>query len=158
GGFAFALRDEEQQTLILGVDHFGIRRLYYTLTPEGIAFASCPSAVITAPRVERRVDLPAVFEYLNFGYVPSPRCIYARLRRLPPGHLLLVRNGKATLQRYFDITYSEQTTAQREVATALYHLIEEGIGKALHGIRAKEVGAFLSGGTDSSAIVGLMGR
>jgi len=158
GGFAFALRDEQQQTLILGVDQFGIRRLYYTLTPKGIAFASCPSAVATAPRFERRVDLAAVFEYLNFGYVPSPRCIYARVHRLPPGHLLVVRNGNATLQRYFDITYSEQAAAQREVATALYHLMEEAVGKALHGIPPKEVGAFLSGGTDSSAIVGLMGR
>ena len=158
GAFAFALWDQRQRILLLGVDHFGIRRLYYTVNSDSIAFASRPSAVVGAPGVERRVDLTAVFDYLNFGYVPAPRSIHAGVHRLPPGHVLIVRDGSARLEPYFDITYSEQPADRGETATTLCRLTQEAVGRALGGRATKEVGAFLSGGTDSSTVVGLMGR
>jgi len=158
GAFAFALWDQRQRILLLGVDHFGICRLYYTMNSESIAFASRPSAVVTAPSIDRRVDLTAAFDYLNFGYVPAPRSIYAGVHRLPPGHFLIVRDGSVTLKPYFDLTYSEHHAGRAETAATLDRLTEEAVGRALCGRTTKEVGAFLSGGTDSSTIVGLMGR
>lgn len=158
GGFALALWDRRQRMLLLAVDHFGIKRLYYVTDSRRTAFASRPSALLVPPGVEGRVDFTAVYNYLNFGCIPEPRSIFAGVRRLPPGHVLVVRHGEPTLEAYWDMAYREQTLRKAEGATTLYRLTEEAVGRALREANPKEVGAFLSGGTDSSAVVGLMGR
>ncbi len=158
GAFALALWDRRQRSLVLAVDRFGIKRLHYVTDHRRTAFASRPSAVLAAPGVEQRVDLAAVYNYLNFGYIPSPESIFAGVQRLPPGHLLRVRQGAATLEPYWDMAYSEQVVRKAEGAATLYRLTEEAVARALRGAIPKNVGAFLSGGTDSSTVVGLMGR
>ncbi len=158
GAFVLALWDQRQRTLLLAVDHFGIHRLYYVSDARRTAFASRPSALLAAPGLDGRVDPTAVYNYLNFGYIPAPGSIFAGVRRLPPGHVLLVRQGELTLKAYWEMAYPEQRVPKAEGATTLYRLTEEAVARALRGTTLKEVGAFLSGGTDSSSVVGLVGR
>jgi asparagine synthase (glutamine-hydrolysing) len=157
GAFAFALWDPRQRTLLAAVDHFGIRRLHYVTDRDRTAFASRPGALLAAG-VDGRVDLSAVFQYVNFGYVPAPGSILAGVVRLPPGHSLRVSQGDARLERYWDMRYPEQAVPISEGARRLARLTEEAVARTLRGTTPKEAGAFLSGGTDSSAVVGLMGR
>lgn len=158
GAFALALWDRRQQILLLAVDRFGIKRLHYASDHRKTAFGSRQSALLEAPELEPRVDLTAVYHYLNFGFVPAPGSIFAGLRRLPPGHLLVVRDGHARLEQFWDMTYPEQPIREREAAASLCHLTEEAVAETIQGGSPKETGAFLSGGTDSSTVVGLLGR
>jgi asparagine synthase (glutamine-hydrolysing) len=158
GAFAFALWDPRERTFLAAVDHFGLRRLHYLGDPGCTAFASRPGALLALPGVDRRADLSAVFQFVNFGYVPAPVSILAGIRRLPPGHSLHVRQGEARLERYWDMRYPEQPVRAAQAARMLVGLTEDAVARALAGTTPKEAGAFLSGGTDSSTVVGLMGR
>ena len=158
GGFALALWDRRERRLLLGVDRFGIKRLYYVTTSEGFAFASRPAALLAAPGVERTVDPTAAYHYLSFGFVPAPHSIYAGVRRIPPGHVLVVRDREAVVTRYWDLTYPERPIGVREGAATTYRLVQEAVALAARGTAPKETGSFLSGGTDSSTVVGLMGQ
>jgi asparagine synthase (glutamine-hydrolysing) len=158
GAFALALWDQRERILLLAVDHFGIRRLFYATDQRCTAFASRPSALLAVPGLERAVDLTAVYNYLNFGYVPAPGAPFRGMRRLPPGHLLTVRDGQARLEQYWDMAYEERPLRESDAAATLYRATERAVGTSLSSLAPKEVGAFLSGGTDSSTVVGLMSR
>ncbi|MBI1893841.1 MAG: hypothetical protein HYS14_07020 [Candidatus Rokubacteria bacterium] len=156
GAFALALWDRRFHRLLLAVDRFGVKRLYYVRTPEGFTFASRPSPLLALPELSAEVDPTAVYQYLNFGFVPAPYSAFARVRRLPPGHTLVLRNAEPTIARYWDLAYPERPVGVREAAAATFRMVEDAVAVSLHGAAAKETGAFLSGGTDSSTIVGLM--
>ncbi len=156
GAFGVALWDERHRALVLAVDHFGMKRLHYAITPEALAFASQPSALRAVPGVTGSVDPEAVYAYLNFGYVPAPSSMFAGVRRLPPGSVLLVRGGEPAITRYWDLSYQERHLGLAEASAATVQLVEEAVSLALRDAPVKETGAFLSGGTDSSTVVGLM--
>jgi asparagine synthase (glutamine-hydrolysing) len=158
GGFAIALWEARRQRLVLAVDHFGIRRLHYTSAPGSTAFASRVAALGAAPGVSAAVDLTSVYHYLNFGYTPAPHTPFVGVRRLPPGHVLVVQDGRPTLQAYWDMRYPEDTVSERHSRPVLYALTEAAVKRAVTGLAGKDRGAFLSGGTDSSTVVGLMTR
>jgi asparagine synthase (glutamine-hydrolysing) len=156
GAFALAVWDPRQRSLLLAVDRFGMRRLYYVSDGQRVAFASRPSALLAAPNVEKKVDLATVYNYLNFGYVPAPSSIFAGIRRLEPGQCLLLGPARMHLEHYWNVSYSEARTGKSQAAATLYRATEDAVREALRDTIAKETGAFLSGGTDSSAVVGLM--
>src|SRR6266540_875196 len=105
GMFAFALWDSRRKALLLARDHLGIKPLYYAQTSQGLIFGSELKALIVSPWVRRRVDPAALAAYLRFGYVPDPLSILEGVAKLPPGHVLLVRDGRAgTPERYWDPT------------------------------------------------------
>lgn len=158
GAFAIALWDHRRRLLLLAVDHFSIRRLYYASDARQTAFASRPTAVLGAPGMARRVDPTSVFDYLNFGYVPAPASIFLGVRRLAPGHRLLVQSGRGTEERYWRLAYAGRTTSQDEGRVMLCRETEAAVGRALKGWTPKQVGTFLSGGTDSSTVLGLAAR
>ncbi|MGH7390716.1 MAG: asparagine synthetase B family protein [Candidatus Rokuibacteriota bacterium] len=158
GGFALALWDRRARTLVLAVDHFGIKRLHYAVGAAATGFGSRASALLGAAGVDGTVDPAVVYEYLNFGYVPAPASIYRGVRRLPPGHLLVVRDGRATVETYWDLEYAEQPVRRADAAATVYRLAEEAVAGTVRETPSKEIGAFLSGGTDSSTIVGLTAR
>ncbi len=158
GAFAVALWDPRQETLWLGVDHFGIKQLYYASTPGGLAFASRPSALLAVDGVPAAVDPQAVYDYLNLRAVTAPASIWKGVRRLPAGHVLTVRRGAVAEDRYWDLEYSERTIGLREAMSGTSRHVEEAVAAALGGGSAKETGAFLSGGTDSSTVLGHMAR
>ena len=158
GAFAVTLWDPRQDTLWLGVDHFGMKSLYYTTTPDGLAFATRPSALLTLPGVTPEADPQAVYDYLNIRVVTAPGSIWKGVKRLPPGHLLTVRAGAVSVERYWDLEYPERRIGLREAMAATARHVEEAVGAALGDGPIKETGAFLSGGTDSSTVLGYMSR
>ena len=98
----------------------------------------------------------AVYQHLNFGFVPAPGSIFAGVRRLPPGHELNGSAGRPT--RYRDPVFAEARTSPEAAAEETYRLAQAAVDRCVGGASAKEAGAFLSGGTDSSTVVGLMGK
>jgi asparagine synthase (glutamine-hydrolysing) len=158
GAFGLGVWDAENRELVLAVDHFGVKRLYYTGDPRSFVFGNRASELPTLSGTGARVDLAVVYNYLNFGFVPAPGSVFHGVRRLAPGHLLRVHAGQCSLEPYWDMKYPERHVRRHEGAAALYRFTEEAVGRVLEDVSPKEVGAFLSGGTDSSTIVGLMTR
>jgi asparagine synthase (glutamine-hydrolysing) len=157
GAFAIALWDPARRRLVLAADRFGFRRLYYTVTDDGIAFGSrvrSPLALSGSPAI----DPEAIYAYLNFGTVPAPQSAYRDVKRLAPAQILVWEDGRATLHRYWDVAYSERGYRQPAAARAMYRQTEDAVKQSLSGLEPKQTGAFLSGGTDSSTVVGLMSR
>jgi asparagine synthase (glutamine-hydrolysing) len=158
GAFAVAVWDGLTETLVLGVDRFNIRRLYYAVDGNRLAFAPRPGLLRAIVEVAARPDPTAVYEYLNFGYVPGPRSIFAGIERLAPGHRLTVRRDGPSVEPYWQMTYPEGQLSRASTATTLYRLTERAVADAIGHTPPDKVGAFLSGGTDSSTVVGLLSR
>ncbi|HXG02813.1 MAG TPA: asparagine synthase-related protein [Candidatus Binatia bacterium] len=157
GAFALLLWDAQRRTLLAASDPFGVKRLYYTEGPT-VAVASSPRAALAAAGRPAEVDPAAVFLYLNFGFVPTPYTVFRRLRRLPPGHVLMAGDGWLRVLPYWDIVYAERPASVGAAAARVDRLAEQAVRRALAGLEVKTAGAFLSGGTDSSTVVGLMAR
>jgi len=158
GAFALALWWPGARRLVLAADRFGVRRLYYAATPDGIAFGArvrIPPALLG---LASEVAPEAVYAYLNFGTVPAPQTIYRAVRRLPPGHALYWEDGQVRVEPYWDMQYPERPLPRATAAAALVRHTEEAVREALSGADVKHTGAFLSGGTDSSTVLGLMTR
>ena len=158
GSFAVAVWDSANRRLMLAVDQVGMRRLYYAVTSEGLAFASGAGLLRGLAGLGLAPDATAVFDYLNFGYVPAPTSIYADVHRVEPGCLVTVEHGALTVSRYWDLAYAEQALDLDEAGRRTVQLSEAAVARALGSDGLKRTGAFLSGGTDSSTIVGLMTR
>ncbi len=158
--FAFALWDRNRQTLFIARDRLGKKPLYYAWLPDGgLAFASELKALLVHPRVARDIDPQAVEEYFGLGYVPDPRSIFKSVRKLPAAHTLLVsRTGtRPSPREYWDLP--RFATAKTDEATACQELTEQ-LRAAVKARLISEVplGAFLSGGVDSSAVVAMMAQ
>ena len=158
GAFALALWWPSSRRLALAADRFGIRRLYYAATPEGIAFGTRVSVPLALPGTTSALDPEAIYAYLNYSAIPAPQTIYRDVRRLPPGHVLEWEDGRLRVEPYWDMRYAERTISPTVASATLVRHTEEAVGEALRGADPKHTGAFLSGGTDSSTIVGLMTR
>jgi asparagine synthase (glutamine-hydrolysing) len=156
GAFALALWWPGSRRLVLATDRFGIRRLYYAVGSEGIAFGTRVSIPLTFPGATTAVDPEAVYAYLNYGVVPAPQTIYRAVRRLPPGHLLEWEDGRLRVESYWEMRYTERTVSRASASASMRRHTQEAVGETLSGADPKHTGAFLSGGTDSSAVVGLM--
>jgi asparagine synthase (glutamine-hydrolysing) len=158
GAFAVALWDWRQRSLLLAADQFGIKRLYYATSEQCTAFACRLRAILGAPGVEKSVNPAGVYMYLNFDFIPAPESIFTGIRRLPPGHVLLLRQGEGAPEPYWDMAYPEQPVSKADGAARIFRLTEEAVARTLQGMRPDQIGAYLSGGTDSSTVLGLMGR
>jgi asparagine synthase (glutamine-hydrolysing) len=161
GMFAFAIWDERARKLFLARDRAGKKPLYYALTARGtLVFGSELKSLLAHPEVEREVNPEAVDAYLTFGYVPDPLCILRGVRKLPPGHHLTYAGGRLALMQYWDFQFEpDEMAGQRRAEDYLEELralLDEAVRIRL--ISDVPLGAFLSGGVDSSAVVGLMAR
>jgi asparagine synthase (glutamine-hydrolysing) len=158
GQFAFALWDANKETLFLARDRLGEKPLYYSLLPDGLLiFGSELKALLEHPALGREIDPQAVEEFFAFGYIPDPRSIYRRVAKLPPAHKLLLRRGEGMREPrpYWDVTFQEQRgRSDAELGEELVARLREVIG--LQMISDVPLGAFLSGGVDSSAVVATM--
>lgn len=158
GMFAFALWDRKQQSLFLARDRMGVKPLHYALLDDGSFIFGSELKVITAhPGFKRSLDPQAIEEYFALGYVADPRCIYATARKLPPAHTLTLRRGEklASPKGYWDVTF---TLANRISATDAQHELVERLRESikLRMVADVPLGAFLSGGVDSSSVVAMM--
>jgi asparagine synthase (glutamine-hydrolysing) len=159
GMFALAVWDVKSRTLFLARDRLGIKPLYYAESAAGVVFGSELKALLRVPEVGRRPDGEALVSYLQWGYVPEPLSILHDVRKLPPGHTLVVRDGRVVHppRRYWDpVTYFAEPRLGSEGA-----LLEELRWRLAESVKSHLVadvplGAFLSGGVDSTAVVAHM--
>jgi asparagine synthase (glutamine-hydrolysing) len=156
GMFAFALWDARKRRLLLARDRLGIKPLYYWWGPNKLIFGSELKAVTLYPDVPRQVDLASLDLFLTLEYIPAPRTIYRGILKLLPGHLLVVEQGNIKITQYWDVPYQPITQSEAECAEILSSLIKESVRLRL--ISDVPLGAFLSGGIDSSIIVGYMSQ
>ncbi len=158
GMFAFAVWDRRQQTLFLARDRMGVKPLHYALLADGSFVFGSELKVVTAfPGFPRDFDPLAVEEYFALGYVAEPRSIYRAARKLMPGHSLLLRRGHALPEprEYWDVRFTGDSRLEAsEAITQLRERIDEAVKLRL--IAEVPLGAFLSGGVDSSAVVATM--
>ena len=158
GQFAFALWDQNSETLFLARDRLGIKPLYYSLLADGrLLFGSELKALLCHPDLPRRLDPQAVEEYFSFGYVPDPKTIYRGVQKLAPGHHLVFRRGEAQprIRQYWDLAFEpDGTLSEREAMAQLEERLREAV--EIRMIAEVPLGAFLSGGVDSSSVVAFM--
>ena len=160
GMFAFAVWDRNRQTLFLARDRVGIKPLYYSFLPTGeIAFGSELKALLQIPSISREIDPAAVEDYFTFGYVPDPRSIFRAVRKLEAGTFLCLRRGETAVapRRYWDVPLegeSSGTLTQADMEAGLRDRLKASVQRRL--VADVPLGAFLSGGIDSSAVVAMM--
>ena len=155
GMFAFGIWDEVEQRLFLARDRVGQKPLYYWADQDGISFASEPKAFLVDPHFKPEVNKEAISHYLTYQYVPTPWSAFQGVRKLPPAHVLIVQKDQIHLERYWKLSYSTTFSGSCEEAQ------EELLAKLKEATKLRlisdvSLGAFLSGGIDSSVIVALM--
>ncbi len=165
GMFAFCLWDEYSQRLWLCRDRLGIKPLVYYWDEETLIFSSEIKSILCDSNVKKEIDWTALELYLTFNYIPAPKTIFKNIRKLEAGHYLLVERKTVVTRKYWDIG-SEITSLEKKPEKSferldfykerLYGLMESAVQKRM--MSDVQLGAFLSGGIDSSIIVGLMAR
>ena len=155
GMFAFAIWDARTRTLFIARDRLGKKPLSYWVDQDGIAFASEPKAFLADPSFRPEPDPSAISHYLTYQYVPHPFSAFRGVRKLPPAHYLLVKDGKISTERYWRLRYGDKRRLnETEACEELLWRLREAVRLRL--ISDVPLGAFLSGGIDSSAVVALM--
>ncbi|HZR04067.1 MAG TPA: XrtA/PEP-CTERM system amidotransferase [Burkholderiales bacterium] len=158
GMFAFALWDRNAETLFLARDRLGVKPLYYALLPDGhLLFGSELKALLAHGGLSVVLDPCAVEDYFAFGYIPEPRSIYSSVAKLPAGHTLALRRSQAPClpRQYWDVRFSHNhLLGMQEACEELHERLRESV--RLRMISEVPLGAFLSGGVDSSAVVATM--
>jgi len=161
GMFAFAIWDSRRQQLVVARDRIGEKPLYYWQGPDRFVFASEIKAIIADPTIPRRVSPRGMVNYLSFGHSLFPDTMYEGIFKLPPGHFLVVEDGRVTVHQYWDVGDEPQepdrpSVTEGEYADSVLSLLDDAVRRRM--IADVPVGAFLSGGVDSSAVVALMKR
>lgn len=161
GMFAFALWDSKNQALFLCRDRIGIKPLFYSWNGKSLSFASEIKSILSDPEISKNIDWNALNLYLTLNYIPAPYTIFKEIKKLDPGRYIMVRKEGLEIKEYWDI---EKETGPNEnkgkniraYKKKLFDLLEDAVRIRL--IADVPLGAFLSGGIDSSIIVGLMSR
>lgn len=160
GMFAFAIWDRNQQLLFVARDRLGIKPLFYAVLPDGsFAFSSELKALKTLDNLPRDIDVTAIEDYFTFGYIPEPKTIYQGVHKLRPGHTILLKKGSTDVvqKEYWDIPFKPVELSSPDLTE------KELVERMREAVRVRMVaevplGAFLSGGVDSSAVVAMMAK
>jgi len=157
GMFGLAIWDKRTRTLLLARDRVGIKPLHYARVNGRLYFGSEIKSLLCAPDLPRDLDAGAFDHYLSFLYTPPDGSIFRAVRKLPPGHLLTWTNGRIQIDRYWQWPASEDYSGREIDAVAdLHDVLADAVGS--HLVSDVPIGAFLSGGIDSSIVVGLMAK
>jgi asparagine synthase (glutamine-hydrolysing) len=156
GMFAFALWDSRRQQLMIARDRVGKKPMHYALRDGTLSFASELGGLLADGEIPRDVDPEAIDCYLAYGYVPYPLSAYRAVRKLPPAHTLILRDGRVELRRYWQLDYGRKLegVSQEELCERIRDAIRKATRRRM--IADVPLGAFLSGGIDSSAVVAAM--
>jgi asparagine synthase (glutamine-hydrolysing) len=154
GMFAFALWDVPRRQLLLARDHIGIKPLYYWVGQDRLIFGSELKSVIANPAVPREIDLVALDQFLTLEYIPSPRTIFKGVNKLPAGYRLVYQEGNIHIEQYWDIPDKDVPSDEKIIEEMLIELIDDSVRMQL--MSDVPLGAFLSGGIDSSTVVASM--
>ncbi|HLF22837.1 MAG TPA: asparagine synthase (glutamine-hydrolyzing), partial [Burkholderiales bacterium] len=155
GMYAFAIWDDREQQLFAARDRFGEKPLYYARMPDGtLLLASEIRSLLASGLLVPRLSLEAVDAFLAFGYVPPDRTVYQNVQTLPPGHCLHWKGGELTVKRYWYPQFNPQPISLDDAAERMRELLAQAVRRQM--VADVPVGAFLSGGHDSSTVVALM--
>jgi len=154
GMFAFAILDENKRRLFLARDRLGIKPLYYHISGGRLYFASEIKALLAHPDVPKRIDLESLSHYLAHLYVPGERTIFQGVKSLPPGHFINFDGGDCVPESYWELNFAPRKVTEEQAAEELEELLADAV--RLNLVSDVPIGAFLSGGIDSSAITALM--
>jgi len=155
GMYGFALWDARRRRLVLGRDRLGIKPIYVFRDGRRLAFASEAKALLALPAVAAHIDIPALRSYLNLGYVASPDSIFTGIEKLAPATLLSIEGAREEKRRYWHMPQSqEQGTTEQEWIERIRTRLDQAVRMQM--VSDVPIGAFLSGGIDSSTVVGLM--
>lgn len=157
GMFAFAIWDQKKKRMFVARDRFGKKPLYYYWNNKTFLFASELKGILACPDFKRTIDKEALANYLQYGYIPDPMSIFEGVYKLLPGHVLILENGKLAVNKYWDISFKcKENGNEEEVSEQLLEKLKESVKLRL--ISDVPLGAFLSGGIDSSTIVAIMAQ
>ncbi|MGA7220681.1 MAG: asparagine synthase (glutamine-hydrolyzing) [Candidatus Sulfotelmatobacter sp.] len=158
GMFAFALYDEPRRKVLIARDRMGQKPLHYAFDGKRLLFGSEIKSILAVAPELAQVDRQALRQYLLFGYIPDPATSFVAIKKLPPGHLLELEDGKLSVSQYWDLPQygTHSPASEEECLEQLEHRLAEAVKMRL--IADVPLGAFLSGGADSSTIVALMAR
>jgi asparagine synthase (glutamine-hydrolysing) len=157
GMFAFAVWDDNRRRLLLARDRMGVKPLVYLQRGRQLMFASEIKSLLEDRTVAREVDCDVLMQYLSFFAIPEPNSLFRGIKRVPAGHTLIFEDGEARLEKYWDIDFTEAPArSEREWLEELESLLEDAVRIRL--ISEVPLGAFLSGGIDSSLVVAMMAR
>ena len=157
GMFAFAVLDQRQGRVLIVRDRLGIKPLYYTQAKGQLLFASEAKALLESPNVPRRMDLKSLDQYLTLGYVPGERTMFENILRLEPGHFLTYDGKNLKVEAYWSVPAHSATQGNEvDLVDEFHDLLTDAVRLQL--ISDVPLGAFLSGGLDSSAVVAIMAR
>ena len=162
GMFAFAICDLRAgtPTLFVARDHFGVKPFYYFHSGKSFAFASEIKALLQVPGIEAELDAESLHQYLTFLWVPDPKTMFRRIFKLPAGHYAILRDGELKITQYWDLTFPAVNQVYTRSEKDLAEEIRERFRRSVEAQMVSDVpiGAFLSAGLDSSAIVAMMRR
>ncbi len=157
GMFSFALWDENEKKLLIARDRMGKKPLYYNWDGSMLLFASELKSILACPSFERKLNHGAFLSFLLYGYVPDPQSIFEGVKKLPPAHVLTLSNKDLKIREYWRADFTPQAlVGEEEVSELLLQKLRESVKMRL--ISDVPLGAFLSGGIDSSTIVALMAQ
>ncbi len=157
GMFAIALWDEKKRKVLLARDRVGKKPLFYLYDGERLVFGSEVKAILQAPEIPREIDLEALSDYFSFLYVPAPKSIYKHIRKIRPGHYAVIEEGGFREVEYWDISFAKTDEwSEKEWCEKIVDAYGEAVRIRL--ISDVPLGAFLSGGIDSSSVVALMSQ
>ena len=160
GFFAFAIADLDKQSLFIARDRFGVKPLLYSVNDSVFAFASEMKAMMHLP-IEKKLDTTSLVQYFQFNYIVAPRTIFTSVRKLLPGHCISISNNKAEIQQWYTIPYDEKEVKANPISfenaqNKFLKLFEDSVQRRM--ISDVPLGAFLSGGIDSSAVVAMASK
>jgi len=156
GMFAFAIYDKEKRSLFLGRDRLGIKPLYYYQDDQKLVFGSELKAILKCPELNCSIDPVALNNYLTFEYIPAPRSVFREIKKLPPGHWLRWQEDRLRDRPYWQLKPVENDITEGEAGEKLTALLKDAVQMRL--ISDVPLGAFLSGGLDSSIMVAQMAK
>jgi len=154
GMFAFGIWDEKRRKLLLARDRIGIKPLFYAYNSTGLAFASEPKALLQLPWVEGRLDPQGLSHYLSYDFIPAPFCIYADMKKVPPGHQVVYQNGDLRCERYWDLDLTDRFDGnldEKELCDLIWKEFCQVV--KTHLISDVPLGVLLSGGIDSTSVL-----
>jgi asparagine synthase (glutamine-hydrolysing) len=155
GMFAFCIWDSRNESLFIARDRFGIKPLFYAYYDGKFVFSSEIKSILSDPGLRRTIDSEALAAYFMFSYIPAPLTIYSQIKKMLPGHTLVFKKGQIVTKQYWDLSFkADREKKEEEFIAEFLDLLKESVRLRL--ISDVPLGAFLSGGIDSSAVVALM--
>ena len=156
GMFAFVIWDSRKKELFIARDRLGIKPLYYYWNGEVLLFASEIKAILRSKRINPEVSQRALYRFLTMRYIPGDITMIEGVMKLMPGYFLSLKNKNLEVKRYWDVSFGNEDKSLESCKKSIAELLEDSVNKRL--ISDVPLGAFLSGGIDSSIIVGLMSK